>query len=145
MIRKITIPMHKENGSLVSLSNLLEAIPDNEWRWIIIEFYGIGSPPHGMTMDEFEESIRNEPNGLTVSWAELKEMGKNIEQTYDFLAVAYAPNSPLEVPPTDTESLNDSLGQCILIRAFDSMEWTVEVSDRLGFSEKLISAIARMK
>ncbi|MNL84752.1 hypothetical protein D3C87_2128280 [compost metagenome] len=48
------LPMHRGSGKILQLSDLLAAIPDNDWTWSLLDFYGIGIAPDGMPMADFE-------------------------------------------------------------------------------------------
>lgn len=114
--------MFRKDGSRVQLSDMLKLLPQNEWVWSLLDFYGIGRAPNSLSMDEFEELIRSEPTGFKMSWVQLIQFSESIEQTIDCLLVAVKNDGDLHEAELDA----DNFSSCeVVIQAFDSAEWEI--------------------
>ena len=72
MIKFLEFPMFQSTGHFIQLKDILDAIPDNGWHWHVLDFCGVGVPPQGMTMPEFESATQGSPEGFIFSWPDLK-------------------------------------------------------------------------
>ena len=126
MMKSIKLPMFRANGTRVQLKDLLESIPDNQWSWLVIDYYGTGKAPSGMSMPEFESYLRSCANGFEMSWQELQSFASHLEQTIDCLIVAV--DSTEQIDLGRLEETNFRGCHCVL-QAFDSTEWRFSASD----------------
>src|SRR5215813_10101000 len=111
-MESVRVPMHATGGSLLSLSHVLGAFPNNGFRWVLYEFFGTGRAPNGMSMPDFENQVRLAPEGLGMTWAELKAFGADIIQAFDCEIAAFR--------TTDQPAKRDSVDIAVAtIRAFD--------------------------
>lgn len=118
----IEFSMHQENSRIIQLTDLLAAIPNNDWSWSILDFYGVGKLLIGMSMEKFEETARSMPGGYLFSWSELKAFAGQIEQTWDCLIVAA--ESKQNLIAADLEK--DNFSRCLLVlQAMDTTTWSV--------------------
>lgn len=120
-MKDLEFPMFK-NGEIISLSKVLEAIPENRWTWSMLDFYGIGVAPENLEMADFESLTRSLPKGYILSWKKLRELSESLEQIYDCLIVA----TPGESDLIENELNNDNFQRCVVvIKALDSTVWSV--------------------
>lgn len=126
-MRPFKLPMHRSSGYVLQLADLLAALPDNDWSWSLLDFYGIGIAPDEMPMADFEEIVRSNPAGYLFSWQALKAFSLGLEQTYDCLLVAVTSENDL-VP---AELAVDNFERCeVVVQAFDSTEWSLGATDQ---------------
>lgn len=125
----IELPMRRRgNSNSLQLADILAVIHSNDLIWSMLDFYGVGHPPGGMTMAEFEERVRASASGYRMSWFELKAFANDLEQTYDCTIVAVDSEEDLRAVALDLESFE----RCrLMIRAFDSTKWEVGVDPNL--------------
>src|SRR5690606_24628582 len=110
----------------VQLSDVLNEIGPNSCSWSIMEFDGIGKAPNDLCMDEFERSIRSASTGFKLSCEELLSFSEGLEQTFDCLIVAVMEGEKLN----SVKLSKDDFSACkIVIRAFDSAEWIVQIQE----------------
>lgn len=122
----VTFPASREDGSLVQLTDFLSAIPENNWVWAVLDFYGIGNAPNDLSMEDFEKLVRSKPNGVIMTWYELNNFASSLDQTYDCLIVAA--KSPQNI--SKDRSAKENFSNCeVVIEAFDSTEWSVWTRD----------------
>lgn len=127
MMRFLTYPSFRDDGSVIQLIELLEVIPDNRHVWSVLYFEGTGIMPNDLSVDEFEDLVRSKPNGLMVTWTELRYFARSLTQTYDCLIVAA---KSIQDISGDKSSSKESFGNCeVVVEAFDSSEWSVWVRD----------------
>jgi hypothetical protein len=125
-------PMHQELGGTIQLINLLGKLPENTWIWSILEFYGVGVPPSGMTMAEFEKAARSIPGGYCFSWPDLKAFARHLDQTYDCLIVAV--ESKNDLAPIELNA--NKFDRCqIVLQALDSTKWSIGTNSKLVMEE----------
>lgn len=110
-----------ENGVKMTLSDLLNKIPDNNWKWSLFDFEGVGVAPHGMGMPEFEELVASERYGFYFNWDELKLFGKTISDVKSCVLVAV--KKPVEYDLLMEE--NDDV--IAYIGIFDSTNWELKL------------------
>lgn len=72
---------------MVALSYVLAVIPENDFVWSILNFDGTGLAPGGISMVDFEDRIKSLPNGLLISWHELKAFADGLHQAIHCLIV----------------------------------------------------------
>src|SRR6266496_1286632 len=97
-MESVRVPVHFSDGSLLSISDVLATFFENSFVWVILEFFGIGRAPEGMSMPEFEDRVQSAPDGLQMTWAELKAFVTHVAQTFDCEIVAFRANDNA-VPP----------------------------------------------
>jgi hypothetical protein len=136
-MKSVHVPMHLPGGSLLSMSDVLAAFPENGAVWIIFEFFGTGRAPMGMGMPEFEDRVRSAPEGLQMTWAELKSFGAGLGQTFDCEIVAFR--------AADYYEAHRSVDLAIAkICAFDSTEWYVAVDETVEEFQSVLSTVRRI-
>lgn len=84
----VVILMHRTSGGALGLVQILDIIPENMWTWSILELWGTGSAPQGMTIQSFEDFISSSDVGYPLSWRELIGAASNLDQIHDCLIVA---------------------------------------------------------
>ena len=112
-------PMHLKDGSAVTLSTVLKTIPQNNLRWHILEFTGIGSAPGGMTMLDFRLVVRACQGGYRMSWNELLNFASGLDQVWDCLIVGLQSGIRIE---RDLFKKGEYLNCDYVIVGFDSTE-----------------------
>ena len=85
---RFSFPMWPNQRSKILLADVLEAVPDNDWVWSILEFDGIGPTPNDTHPNEFNEWLRAHPTGFLLTRAELKTFASSLEDVHFFLGVA---------------------------------------------------------
>lgn len=126
MMRFLTYPSFREDGSIIQLIELLEVIPNNQHIWSILYFDGTGMMPNDLSVDEFADLVRAKPNGLIMTWTELRYFARSLTQTYDCLIVAAKSMRDI----SDDKSLRENIDNCtVVIEAFDSSEWSIWACD----------------
>lgn len=132
MMRILRLPMHRARD-ILRLTDMLQAIPDNDWTWRVVDFWGVG-PTFGITMPDFEGRVGAEPDGLPVTWRHLKMLADSLDQTIDCLIVL-----PKDAREIDIDALiEDQFVTCrIVIHAVDSTEWIVGVDSTVEGDEEI--------
>ncbi|NIF19982.1 hypothetical protein [Pantoea sp. Cy-639] len=137
MMQMLSLSAHNKNGSKLSLGDVLEFMPDNSWSWYILDFYGMGCPPPGYTMESFEESIRSSDIGIAMTWSELVFFAHSLDQIIDLqIIAAKAETLTCRKEVEDKSSCNVE----IVIEAFDSTEWSIWIRDTTIY-DRIRSAI----
>ncbi|WP_422403699.1 hypothetical protein [Pseudomonas sp. GZD-209] len=126
MMQMLSFPMYSPSGSKISLEDVLGFIPDNSWNWYIFDFYGMGCPPSGNSMDSFEENIRSSNNGISMTWPELRFFARSLEQTIDLQLIAAKAGAILCREEIEDKNLSNIE---IFIEAVDSSEWSIWARD----------------
>ncbi|MEV4637460.1 hypothetical protein AB0J80_08925 [Actinoplanes sp. NPDC049548] len=121
----------------MAISDVLATFPDNSFGWVLLEFYGIGQAPDGVPMPEFEDRVLSAPHGLSMTWAELKAFGNDIEQTFDCEIVAFRTNDIAESP-------RDPKAVIARICAFDSTQWQVAVDESVEEFRSVVGSVQRI-
>lgn len=119
MMQMLSFPMYSPSGSKISLEDVLGFIPDNSWNWYIFDFYGMGCPPSGNSMNCFEENIRSSNNGISMTWPELRFFARSLEQTIDLQLIAAKAGTILCREEIEDKNLSNVE---IFIEATDSSE-----------------------
>jgi hypothetical protein len=136
-MESVRVSMHTARGSLLSVSDVLAAFPANDLLWVIYEFFGAGRAPNGMSMPDFENRVRLAPDGLRMTWTELKAFGADVVQAFDCEIAAFsATDQPLRRRSGSVAITN--------IRALDSTVWEVAVDERVEEFQSVLSAIQRI-
>lgn len=125
-MRTVGLSMHRGNCNSLQLVDILSVIPGDGLNWSILDFYGVGRPPGGETMAEFEERVRGSAIGHRISWPELRDFANDLEQTIDCTIVAAESEEELRVLAQDVD--NDEKLR-VMIRALDSTKWEVKIRD----------------
>jgi len=132
----VTFPSFRQDRSCVQLADFLSKLPDDDWVWSVLEFYGVGTAPNGLPMADFEALTRSEPKGFIMNWSELKNFAGSLDQTYDCLIVAARSVQDI----SNDKSSKENFSNCeVVIEAFDSTEWSVWARDK-KLMQELISA-----
>lgn len=118
--------MRRTNGSVIQLVDVLSAFIDNNWTWSILEFDGVGIAPLNMSIDGFHDLTVSLPAGFLMKWDDLKRFASNLEQTWQFVAIAVESLDDLDPDNLAADNFEDCIA---VIEAFDSKEWTVSVRD----------------
>jgi hypothetical protein len=117
--------MHRGDGSVASLSEILSAFPDNDFVWTIVEFFGTGRAPAGMSMPDFEDEVRSTPAGVGMTWPEFRRFSADLDQTFDCDVMAFrAPGGVVGQSEMDAAVAK--------ISAFDSSEWEIAVDESVA-------------
>jgi hypothetical protein len=129
--------MHRADGELCQLLDILKLIPGDKWLWRVLYFWGVGSAPVGLSMEEFEELSRATSGGYAFTWEELMEFADGLEQTYECSICAY----PFASESGDVE---DERRQMAAVDAFDSTEWTIELNPHLEGAIDIIKLLENL-
>jgi hypothetical protein len=112
--------MHGPDGAFVSLTDILRRVNGQNWKWRLLEFYGIGVMPDDLSVDEFEDLVDASPHGVEFDWPGLLEFADSVEQAHDIVLVAVAEGEPLPTLQQDEWS-----SYACSIEALDSSEWVI--------------------
>lgn len=138
-------------GVPVTLSNVLDAIPENSWFWRVLEFAGVGTAPSGMSMGEFETLATSGRDGYRTSWRELREFASGIRDTHWLLLVAGSGDDDLDpvdlVGPGDRSEVDErraDFGRCLLVvRLVDSGSWWVAAPKATDDGRRAVEAVRK--
>jgi len=119
----------EENNDFVSLYDILQSIPDNNWVWKILVFEGVGYAPNNMTIPEFEELINSSDEGYNMTWKELNTFAKAMGDIYDFVLIATETSSDIVYKNIEDKNISKYSDCKILIEIFDSTTWELRISD----------------
>lgn len=122
----ITFPAFRSAGDALRLLDVLSMLPDNDLVWSMYEFHGVGEPPAGMTMDEFETMVSKAPGGVRFLWKELIRFANEIDQTIDCLLVGAETERILPETLQENSEFNDFE---YVVRLFDCEEWSIYFRD----------------
>jgi hypothetical protein len=136
-MKSVHVPMHLSGGSLLSMSDVLASFPENGYVWVIFEFFGTGRAPMGMGMPEFEDQVRSAPEGLQMTWAELRAFGADVTQAFECEIVAFRDNNYYETH----RSVDLAIAK---ICALDSTEWYVSVDETAEEFRPVLSTVQRI-
>ncbi|GAA2694882.1 MULTISPECIES: hypothetical protein [Actinosynnema] len=120
MIIEVELPTRTRATGPVHLSDVLAAIPENRWTWVVLDFDGVGVAPGGMP--EFGDRVRAE--GVPFTWEELLRFADGQEQTIDCLIVA--------------ERAGERVAE---VEAFDGGAWLVRVPDEWERAVELLDGL----
>jgi len=133
MLQFVQVPIHLEEGVMVTLRSILEKIPMNNLLWRVLHFEGVGKAPDGLTMSGFEQAARASPDGYHLTWDELLNFANEIEQVWDCLIVGTSNNTPIQ---RDIIGTGVFLNCDYIIEANDSTDWQLGTRNsilRAGF------------
>ena len=118
--------MHRSDGSLLQLDDILRRLPGEGLVWTFLTFDGIGAPPVGTTIPEFRDTTEEAPTGVHFSWEDLLHFAAGLEQTIGCVLLAVEAEGDL-VPD---ELGNNDVGRAkFMIEAVDSSLWEIWVND----------------
>lgn len=123
MISGISFPMRHE-GSVLTLTTILEAVGTNDWNWQLFEFSGVGIAPRGMAMPDFEEVVRE--HGYSMTCEELRKFANETEQVWDCLIIGL---DKADVRTPQQILKNEFSDVRVIIEGVDSTNWEVGASD----------------
>ncbi|MEV4387604.1 hypothetical protein AB0J68_18120 [Micromonospora sp. NPDC049580] len=136
-MKSVQCPMHLPGGSLLSISDVLAAFPENRYVWVIFEFFGVGRAPMGMGMPEFEDRVRSAPKGLQMTWADLEAFGVGVTQAFECEIVAFR--------AADYYGVQCNVDLAVAkICALDSTEWCVSVDETAEEFRSVLNAVRRI-
>ena len=130
-MNRIEFSMHPPTG-LVTLDDIAHKLPENNWTWHVLHYYGFGAGPNGMAISDFEKSARTE--GYPLDWLSLRRFANETGQTIDCLIAAL---DPKDMRRAAELVASDCHGAYVIIEAFDSSTWTVRSRDALPLQEFL--------
>ncbi|MFA8330529.1 hypothetical protein [Burkholderia ubonensis] len=141
MMHMCSFPMNRSDGSKISLEELLTVVPGGQWTWHVLVFYGIGCAPGGRTMTSFEEEVRSAENGVVMTWTELNDFARTLDQTIDCQIVATALRRPVSRERVDRKDFRECE---MVLDGFDSTEWAVWARDA-GVSDRVVRVTSKLK
>ncbi len=119
--------MFKEDGSIVQLNDILHNLAGEELKWSVLYFEGVGKAPNSLSMEDFEEKIQSEKMGYVMSWEDLNEFSRCLEQTFHCVIVGYYTDEYFD----KNKILNGDMRGCeVMIDAFDSEEWEIKTINK---------------
>lgn len=112
------------DGVKITLSELLNKVPENNWDWRMFEFEGTGVAPQGMTMPDFEDLVMSEEYGFAFSWDSLLLFASEVSDVKSCVLAAIT-------RPVDYDSLDDGAGDGIIafIGIYDSTDWQIKIPE----------------
>lgn len=128
-VRSIKVDMWL-GSKLTGLKHILCALPDNDWIWCLLFFYGSGNTPKGEPMADFESKVRESPTGIPFSWIELKRFADGLDQTSDCL-VAAAPERSESFDALAVRNGDYRLTK-VVIEGRDSTYWEITLDDSVN-------------
>lgn len=131
LMKSIRFPMFPSKDSSVRLADILREVPENNWKWVLLDFDGSGVMPRGMTFQELESELIDGEGGIGLSWLELKDFSESLRDEIDMRIVAVDWSSHVEF-----NAFLDS-DFYVAIEARDSGEWEVWGDLIEGFSKSL--------
>jgi hypothetical protein len=118
-----------ENGFLAfDLKEVLDTLPEQvrNYRWYMLAVEAVGKGLHGKSMLSTEQIVNSNPNGLQLTFEELQEFARGLEQTLNTIVFAGDERCP---PPSLPLTL-PALGNYVLIEAIDTSLWAVSSNDQ---------------
>lgn len=111
-----------EDGTKISLTDLLSKLPENNWNWRMFEFEGVGVAPKGLTMPDFEDLVLSEKYGYAFTWNELMLFAERLSDVRSCLLAAVS-------QPVEYDALNDGAeaGVIAFIGVYDSTQWEIRL------------------
>uniref|UniRef100_UPI0039C90028 hypothetical protein n=1 Tax=Leptospira interrogans TaxID=173 RepID=UPI0039C90028 len=119
-MKPLEFPAFRQDGSKIMLSEILDQIPQNNWTWSIWEFDGIGKPPLGLSMTEFNQVALS--RGVLMTWQEVKSFAHSLLDIHFCLLIATIQEKQLTIKEVEKENFEN---YDMVIYAFDSTEWKV--------------------
>ena len=119
-MKKETGSLFDQSGKKISLSDLLNDIPKNNWSWFLFEFNGIGTAPDNLSMSEFEDLVLKNDNGYHFTWSQLQSFAHSLSDINDCLLAAISHTDQISYSDID----RGDISKCnIIIKIFDSSFW----------------------
>ncbi len=117
----LRLDMHDPDvaGGLVRLEHVLDLIESSITEWRLVLFAGIARKESDLDVLALENDVRDSRNGLSFTPRSLALLAKEIDQIVDCELRGYASK---EVQGAGAEPV-------VIVRAFDSSEWTVEADE----------------
>lgn len=114
--------LHTEDGAKVTLSELLNKVPRNNWKWRMFQFEGVGVAPKGLAMPDFEDLVLSEKYGYAFTWNELVLFAERLSDVRSCLLAAVS-------QPVEYVALNDGAeaGVIAFIGVYDSTQWEIRL------------------
>lgn len=112
-----TIPMWRDDGQLVTLSDILRLFDYERYRWRLLEIWAVARPESGVNLLELEREAQEAPTGIAMSATELVRLADRLEQVIDCELRGFS----LELPD-DADAVAS-----IRVTATDSTLWTLEL------------------
>ncbi|WP_435157334.1 hypothetical protein [Amycolatopsis sacchari] len=142
-MRWITLSTRKKSGELLDLYDVLDAIPDNDYVWHLIEFYGFGAAPEGMNISEFEQLVLRSEISYTFSWLELRQFARGLHQAIDCLLVA---NRGMIRKKYFFDELRGNLEEFVayVIYVNDGEQWEVAVEEDEANTESVVATLVSL-
>jgi hypothetical protein len=142
MMQSLVIPMQTPAGEWVEFKEILARVLDNNWKWICLEFDGVGLAPKGMSMGDFESEAVGSPRGYRFSWRDLKDFAAQVEQVHNCLFVAMP--SIQKIYELD-RSLDEFPMGPISIRGFDNSDWEIGLSNEFSEFQQLSDSFVNFR
>lgn len=118
--------MHGEmwnNEKKLSLVDILNIIPRNDWDWYIYEFEGVGKALDGLDMPFFEELILSMDTGYKISWERLSLFASSLQDVNELFVLA------LEKATSYNEVIKDDFCDFLCaIEIRDSNFWNIKLN-----------------
>ncbi|XKK38836.1 hypothetical protein HFP72_31035 [Nocardiopsis sp. ARC36] len=118
-MRSVVFSMRRVGVFSVGLSDILRRVPENNWKWVLLEFDGAGDMPRGMTFWQLEEELMDREGGVSLVWEEVKNFSEGLHQEIEMRMVAVDWDVRVQF-----ETFLD-LDFYVAVEARDSSEWEV--------------------
>ncbi|WP_146073546.1 hypothetical protein [Amycolatopsis sp. CA-126428] len=138
-MRESVMPMRRPDGSWEELKHILALIADNDLVWSFLEFDGVGTAPHGLTIPEFEAMARQERVGYVLTWPELLQFAEDVQQVHSCFLVATDSSAKLEQIADEFDS---GLGALFYLRGFDNSQWEIGVQEDSEYADLFRGLVA---
>jgi len=118
----------QSDGSLVDLKDILPALPRKATYllWSILDLEAIGDLGPGRNILDLEETIKNSPFGLQISWHELGTLSKSVFQIMNTTIVGVTSTDKFtRFIRSEIESLSE-----VIIEMIDSTVWVISTADQ---------------
>ncbi len=129
----VRMPMTRGADAL-RFAEIVEAIGDNDWSWVVLDFHGVGVAPGAMPMPAFEHVVQE--RGCRMTADGLREFARANHEVWDCSIVAH--DKPDAEPATSIAREDVRL----ILEGIDSTCWEVHAHDR-AWLEKLVTRITR--
>ena len=111
----------------ITLSEVLDAIPENTLDWRMLWLYASGSEWLGRaSIGELEEDVREDPLGIPLAWPELKSFASRLTDLHDVILAVALPHSVLKASEIRAEEYRSAH---IVIEGIDDGLWMIGSSD----------------
>ncbi|BDU03718.1 MULTISPECIES: hypothetical protein [Nocardia] len=118
------IPMWTSQRTLVSLRDVLQLFPPNNWRWTVEDFDGVfGRSPTGITWAQFRERVAT--GAVAFDWNGIQQFADGVDQMIDGRIVA-----------------TDESGTTVVqLDAFDSTEYEIVIDPAWSGAAAFVAAV----